>query len=360
MASSSGRRSASSGGSRKRRSVYISSGGQPERGRGSSDAAIPAGGRARATRRGSSQPPALERTAPRPRAGAPAGSRAEATRKTPRGGTGDEAAPPGRAPRSASSVRFAEGKRDERERRLATQRMRVRLVLGGIAAALIVLVIGSVLLYRSAAFSVRHVVVTGNARISTARILALAAIPADATLLRLPSDEIAARVRSDPWIESASVQGAFPDKVTIAVHERVPVALVDLGKARGVWVVDADGSFIASRTPASVAGLPVVRDVVANGSAISMKDPPETMLNALKVLGGLGTQLRSSAKYVTAASIDETAIFTKDGVEILFGAASQMSKKDFLAKRILADQKGKVVFIDVRSVDRPVWRGLGK
>ena len=42
------------------------------------------------------------------------------------------------------------------------------------------------------------------------------------------------------------------------------------------------------------------------------------------------------------------------------GAATQMDKKDFLARRILADQKGKVVFIDVRSVDRPVWRGLGK
>ena len=101
-----------------------------------------------------------------------------------------------------------------------------------------------------------------------------------------------------------------------------------------------------------------MKDVVSNGTAISMKDPPPTMLNALKVLGGMGAQLRASARYISAASPDETAVFTKDGIEILFGSATQMQKKDFLARQILADQKGKVVFIDVRSVDRPVWRGL--
>jgi len=359
MASSSGRRSASSDDSKKRRSVYIS-GAQTRRTEAAQDAKVPVA-RARATRRGSSQPPALERTAGKPKASGSTRPSAAAPRQTgARTAGGADAGPTRRTRRSPGAVRFSETKRDEREQRLASRRLRIRLVLGGIAAALVLAAVGSVLLYRSPVLAVRDVAVTGNSRVSSARILSLAAMPADATFLRLPAAEMAARIQADPWVASASVERVFPAKVTIAVRERVPVALVDLGKARGVWVVDATASFIATQTAANSVGLPIVRDVVANGSAISKKAPPPTMLNALKVLGGMGGQLRASARYITAASIDETAVFTKDRIEILFGEAKQMARKDFLARRILADQKGKVVFIDVRSVDRPVWRGLGK
>ena len=359
MASSSGRRSASSDGSKKRKSVYIS-GDQTRRTEATPEAKAPVGGRARSTRRGSSQPPALERGAGK--AKTPSSGRVKEAAPHRSGRTqpgGDTAAPP-KPKRSEGAVRFAETKRDEREQRLASRRTRIRLVLGGVAALIALLLAGSFLLYNSSAFAVGDVVVTGNSRVSGERIVELAAIPPDATLLRLPDAALAARIRTDPWISAVSVGRQFPDKVTVAVTERVPVALVDLGKSRGMWLVDASGSFITTQTKSNAAGLPLVRDVVSNGAAISMKDPPPTMLNALKVLGGMGAQLRSSAKYITAASVDETAVFTKDGVEILFGAATQMVKKDFLARRILADQKGKVVFIDVRSVDRPVWRGLGK
>ena len=288
MTSSSGRRSASSDGSKKRRSVYIS-GDQTRHAEALPEPKVAVSGRARSTRRSSNQPPPLERGTGKPKAG-PGRSKSTAAPRQPAGRTHARAeAPPVRkAQRSEGAIRFAEAKRDEREARHASRRFRIRLVAGVVAAAIVVVVVGSALLYRSPAFSVTSVAVTGNTRVSRDRVLALAAIPPDATLLRLPASEIEARIGKDPWVSAVSVGRSFPDKVTIAITERVPVALVDLGKPRGVWVVDANGSFITSATAANRVGLPLLRDVVSNATAISMSDPPPTMLNALKVLGGLG------------------------------------------------------------------------
>ena len=70
-----------------------------------------------------------------------------------------------------------------------------------------------------------------------------------------------------------------------------------------------------------------------------------------------GFWLALAVTMITAA-VDETALLTRDNVEILIGRAEEMQKKDYLARKILAAQRGKVVFIDVRSTDRPVSRGL--
>jgi cell division protein FtsQ len=128
------------------------------------------------------------------------------------------------------------------------------------------------------------------------------------------------------------------------------------------WLVDASGTFIAPRSALPKIRIPVVRDVPslpASPTAGSSIGNPQ-LANAVAVLAGLGPDLRGGASYINARTVDETAMFTASGLEILFGAARQMDKKDFLARRILTDQKGKVVFIDVRTVERPVWRGLGK
>jgi cell division septal protein FtsQ len=85
-----------------------------------------------------------------------------------------------------------------------------------------------------------------------------------------------------------------------------------------------------------------------------------TLRNALAVLAGVAPDLATTVVAVNARTVDQTALVTKDNVEILFGSADEMPKKDVIARQILAAQRGKVVFIDVRSTDRPVSRGIGK
>ena len=76
------------------------------------------------------------------------------------------------------------------------------------------------------------------------------------------------------------------------------------------------------------------------------------------MLNGISRTLAATVLSVSAPTIDGTALSTADHVEIVFGEAVDLTTKDALARRILTEQKGKVVSIDVRITDRPTWRGL--
>jgi cell division protein FtsQ len=264
--------------------------------------------------------------------------------------------------RSKEADEFSAGKRDERERRHESRAFRDRALAIGAVVLVVVGLVAWIAVYRSQAFAVVNVTVSGNSRLTEARVLEIAGMPPGTTLLRVPTDPMAARLAADPWIASAKVERVWPDTLRIVVQERVPLAAVLLPD-KSQWLVDARGTFIGPRSalPRN-AVLPLIRDVpslpASPTAGLDARNPQ--LANAVAVLAGLGADLRTTIRSVSARTVDETAVFTASGLEILFGAARQMDKKDFLARRILTDQKGKVVFIDVRTVERPVWRGLGK
>ena len=63
---------------------------------------------------------------------------------------------------------------------------------------------------------------------------------------------------------------------------------------------------------------------------------------------------------ITAPSVSETTLLTATGVEITVGEAVHMQEKSVIVSDILAAEGAKVVFIDVRSIERPISRGLGE
>ena len=149
----------------------------------------------------------------------------------------------------------------------------------------------------------------------------------------------------------------FPDTLHIRVTERVPVALVDTGDT--FWVVDRTGMVLERQSPEATSALPVVRDVAGLDPKVGRRMYTEPLRNALTALVGVSEDLRSIVRAVSAPSIDRTALITTNGVEIYVGEAKQMRTKDFIIRRFLREQKATVVFIDVRTTERPVWRGLG-
>jgi cell division protein FtsQ len=234
--------------------------------------------------------------------------------------------------------------------------MAARLRIAAVVAAVVAVLAGCTLLYRAPVFVVTRVEVVGVAHLTAARVRALAAVPADATLIRFPADGVAERVGRDPWVEAVSVSRVFPDAMRIRITERKPVALVDAGKV--FWLIDAGGFVIAPRSTEDTASLPVIRDVPGLDPKAGRRSSSEPLLNAVKVLAGMSPEIVSTVSAISAATIDGTTLFTKDRIEIVVGEASDLGTKDMLARRILAEQHGKVVSIDVRTVDRPTWRGL--
>lgn len=350
MASDSRRRSGSSGTSGKRRKVVIAaeeslkragqqpSGADVRTGRGTGS------GAGRGRRVSSSGAPDTQARHSSPRTSRPAGTVRQRASHV-RGRTAAE--------------RVANARKSERERRLR----RLRLVMyARIALAITVVggvIFGAVRLYRSDVFAVKRVDVLGNQRVSTEEVIALAQVPSDATLLRFPDEEVGQRLEADPRIAAATVTRDFPDAMRIRVEERIPMAYVDVG-TNSLWVVDADAFVVATETPDATSTLAVVRDLPSfEATPGAVVDSPE-LSNALDVLKGLSAELGQRIRAVSAPSVDKTTLITTDGIEILVGPSDDIARKDLIARRILDEQAGKVVYVNVRSVDRPTWRGVGE
>ncbi len=284
-------------------------------------------------------------------------SRVRNTKSRPEGESTRQVKPTRSGKTAGAGQRAANSKRDERERRLRIQKRKLYL-----RAALIVLCVagvvgGVVSIYRSDVFLVEQIEVSGGSHLTQDEIRAIAAMPEGATLLRFPGQGMKERLEADAWIAGATVARDFPDTVTIRVTERVPIALVDRGDA-SFWLADADGYMIAQSAPATDTAMVVIRDVVGLDPQPGKKTMSEPLLNALAVWQGLSEELQARVRAISAASIDKTALITSDDIEIFVGDAEDIKTKDAVARRILEEEAGNVVYINVRTVDRPTWRGV--
>ncbi|MDZ4179624.1 MAG: FtsQ-type POTRA domain-containing protein [Coriobacteriia bacterium] len=215
----------------------------------------------------------------------------------------------------------------------------------------------SVSIYQSALFSVRAVEVTGITRLTADEVRALAALAPDATLLRFDGASVQERVEASPWVAEAAVSREFPDTIRIRIDERVPFALVDVGRET-YYVVDATGHVLAEQTPDETVTVVVVRDVEDLELSVGSRASSAALQNALAVWDGLGPELKDRTRTISAPTVDRTALITIDDIEIIFGSVEGVERKDAVARSILSEQAGGVVYINVRTVDRPTWRGL--
>ena len=251
------------------------------------------------------------------------------------------------------SAKQVERRQKQKQQRRAMQ-LRAAAVLGGLLAvwALWAAMSGSQL------FEIRQVEVTGATRLTAEEVISLAGVKEGETLLRVDGDAIEKSLMADPWIAGADVSRKLPSTLGIAVRERTPAAVVDTGST--FWFVETSGRVLAESVASSATVIPVIRDLpdfVAEPGSISES---ETLRNALKVLAGLSDELRSTVRMVSAPTVEETALLTASGVEIMMGEAVDLPEKSVLVADILAAQGQNVVFIDVRSIERPISRGLNE
>lgn len=256
-----------------------------------------------------------------------------------------------------AAVRVANAKRLERERRISVQRRTFRLRVALMLLAVVAVAGSGVAVYRSSLFTIETVEIVGASRLPRGEVLDMIALPDDATLLRYPAARIAESIGSSPWVAQVTVSRNYPDTLRVRIVEREPVALADTGAA-SFWLVDSSGFVIAEQTPDTTSTLMVVRDLEGLELSAGFPSDSAALENAIRVWRGIGPELRARTRAISAPSVDKTALLTTDDIEIFIGSADDLDKKDRVIRRILAEQAGKVVYVNVRTVDRPTWRGL--
>ncbi|MFR5092029.1 MAG: cell division protein FtsQ/DivIB [Adlercreutzia equolifaciens] len=108
----------------------------------------------------------------------------------------------------------------------------------------------------------------------------------------------------------------------------------------------------AATSPACPSGLctPEVGTYCADGN----------VNNALAILDGLSTELADQVKTVTATDAASTCLTLDNGIEIAFGTAEDIRDKERIVLQIMADNPGKVSYINVRVPGTAsTWRACG-
>jgi cell division protein FtsQ len=285
--------------------------------------------------------------------------RVESERRNPkkRPSQGKNGEAQGKKRPSSSGRKVADQKRDQREQRRRSISRR-RFLVGALVVALVLGVIwGAIALWDAPIFTIDSVQITGLSHLKDAEVRSLAAVSADDTLLKIATKQIAARVKTSPWVADASVTRTFPHTLAIAVTERVPFAVVD-AQGAGQWLVTSDGYWIVAKTNEQTAGIMPIRDVVNLKPRSGEKVNSTFVVNALAVLSGISPQLRAKTKYISAATIEKTMLVLDNGVQVFIGDSSEIKKKDLTVRGILDHEKN-VVYINVRVPESTVVRNLG-
>ena len=362
---------------------------------GNRNVSVPRGTTSRGSARGGVSPsrrpaaapvrPASSRQAPSSRPASRSGRSAASPATVGRaaGGRASGARP---APRTVTtSVRLGDLPAARSDRRAPAARAIARPKRSGaFKAAIVALVLACVLgiayaaLYFGGAFAITSVKVNGADHLTNDEMAILAAVPQGTTLLNVDTSSVANSVDRDAWVADVSVNRIFPDTLEINVTEREIAAIVEVAadnaKVTQMWAIASDGMWlmeIPARDDSELGATisPQIyedADRVLHITGVPFGLTPEVgtycadgnVNNALAILDGLSTELADQVKTVTATDAASTCLTLDNGIEIAFGTAEDIRDKERIVLQIMADNPGKVSYINVRVPDRPTWRAV--
>lgn len=223
-------------------------------------------------------------------------------------------APPPSAGPDEETVRIA--RKDFRKRRLAG-RWRRRLRVFVIALLLAAMVAGSVwLVYFSSYVATRGVEVTGTRTLGDARIERTAEVPTGTPLARVDLDAIQARVEALASVRRVEVSRSWPHTVHIAVTERTPIAVLNLGN--GLQALDSEG-VLFGRYGSRPKNLPLVRT--------EPDTPTEALVEGARVIDALPSRIAARVDMLEVSSVDEIELVLANGRRVRWGSAEDSEQK---------------------------------
>lgn len=203
----------------------------------------------------------------------------------------------------------------------------------GFAVVAVLGVAGGFVVLGTDVLAVREVAVVGNSQLGVDEVRRAAAVPLGTPLARLDTAAVARRVRALPPVDSVAVERAWPNKVTVRLTERAPVAFVP-GRTGGV-LLDRNG--MAYRT---VAARPTGVPVVKAGSTPARKA-------AATVAGELTPQLRVRLVAIEVPEKDRITLRLSKGLTVRWGGPERSDRKATVATALLSRKDA--TLIDVTS-----------
>jgi cell division protein FtsQ len=222
---------------------------------------------------------------------------------------------------------------------------------------------------------------------------------------------------ADPWIATVEAKRAFPSTLVLVITERKVAATVevlttvDATATKQYWLISTDGLWLgnvdlsqldgvgasapatgdangqsvtgsdqppaedqtegqaaatgpqpsllsnANITLSQMEAMPRIRDISAGinvGLGLSVSD--EGIKNALTIITGLSPEMLTQIRFISAPDRVKTTLTLRNNVEVAFGTAEDVAAKEKVVLALLKEHEGRIVYINVRVVDRVTYR----
>jgi cell division protein FtsQ len=185
------------------------------------------------------------------------------------------------------------------------------LGLGGVAGVSLGLVLLYYQLLTWPVFCIKdinNIEVTGTQRFTRSQILEMARLDARTSLLALKPAQVEQALQSHPWIAKAELERHWPNRITLRLTERIPLAMVQL---EDLYYIDRSGSLFKPSSPSDPHDFPVITGLKRENFPAGQTAPSTLVSQTLELLQMLQENsgpLKSS--FVAEINVDPERGFT--------------------------------------------------
>ncbi len=239
------------------------------------------------------------------------------------------------------------------------------------AVALLVLCVGAVVLVgrqtvhyaRTAdAFAVKEVFIEGNTRLGELDVRRASGLQLGSNAFEVSTEDARNHLLQHPWIKDATVVRKLPNRMRIAVVERVPVAIVALDQ---LYLVSEEGVLFKRLGVDDPADLPVITGIASERFYDDLDYRTAVLLRSMALLhdyegaGLAGSEPVSEIHFDGAHGVE--LYVGEDGVRVRLGVAHHRQKlrrlRQVLARLRAENARPEYVYLDnTRSPERVTVR----
>lgn len=234
-----------------------------------------------------------------------------------------------------------------------------KISMGAAAAALVIGIV--CVAYRAIGattfFRLKNIEVSSAKRLSRDEILALIGVEAGQDMARMNLKSMGEQLALNPWVETVRIHRFFPDRLSITVSEREPLAIVNMGF---IYYLDKKGNVFKVLNQGDKLDYPIVTGF----SEEDMTSNPAGTREALKTTCELLGILREKGAFILA-DVSEIhydkgygfTLFTASGaLPVKIGSGDFTAKVDRLARiyQGLMAQRPSLQYIDLDYNDKIV------
>ncbi|MBI5482834.1 MAG: FtsQ-type POTRA domain-containing protein [Deltaproteobacteria bacterium] len=234
--------------------------------------------------------------------------------------------------------------------------------LGKIAAGLLVSVLTVGIMYgvyrvlgSTTFFKLKNIEVSSAKRLSREEILGLAGVEPGKDLLRMNLKRMGEHILQNPWVETVRINRYFPDGISIAVTEREPLAIVNMGY---IYYLDKNANVFKVLNQGDKLDYPVITGF----SEEELGSDPKGTRQALKTTCELLKILREKGAFILA-DVSEIhydkgygfTMFTASGaLPVKIGSGEFAAKVERFSRiyRDLMSQRQALQYIDLDYSDK--------